>query len=289
MCVCVFVVMSPPVTGLKPQQSGCRARTQPLNKQRVAAASRPLSTRKRVVQVVAKAQQSEGNIRKTVNKLASAGLAALVASAPISSAAIASEFDVLEAPVPETSYYVDDGGILSKSGKKSIAGKLRELESQTGYHLNIVTMRKLQFTPDPFEFSDKVLENWYPTVEQGDKKGVLLLVSSTREAAISGGPSFLKAVGNDVLDSIISETVPILGKEEKFNEATLTSIKRISAAIKGEADPGAPKQVKVSNDRTYKTKKETDSRRGNYGIIVGALLVIAFVVPMVQYFAITKE
>ena len=103
MCVCVFVVMSPPVTGLKPQQSGCRARTQPLNKQRVAAASRPLSTRKRVVQVVAKAQPSEGNIRKTVNKIASAGLAALVASAPISSAAIASEFDVLEAPVPETS------------------------------------------------------------------------------------------------------------------------------------------------------------------------------------------
>jgi len=283
--------MSATVASLKPQQSGCSQRTRSqasFNRQRGAAASR-----KRFVHAVqAKAQAEDhgtNNIRKTVNKIASASLAALIASAPISSAAIASEFDVLEAPVPETSYYVDDGGVLSKSGKKSIAQKLNSLESETGYHLNVVTMRKLQFTPDPFEFSDKVLENWYPTVEQGDKKGVLLIVSSTREAAISGGPSFLKAVGNDVLDSIISDTIPILGKEEKFNEATLTSIKRISAALNNEADPGAPKVAKVNNDRTYKTKKETDSKRGNYGIIVGALLVIAFVVPMVQYFAITKE
>ena len=37
------------------------------------------------------------------NKIAAAGLAAMVASSPISGAAIASEFDVLEAPVPETS------------------------------------------------------------------------------------------------------------------------------------------------------------------------------------------
>ena len=35
--------------------------------------------------------------------LAAAGLAAMVASSPINGAAMASEFDVLEAPVPETS------------------------------------------------------------------------------------------------------------------------------------------------------------------------------------------
>merc|ERR1712087_592050 len=185
--------------------------------------------------------------------LAAAGLAAMVASSPINGAAMASEFDVLEAPVPETSYVVDDGGILSKSGKGTLVGKLRDLEKKTGYHLNIVTMRKLQFTPDPFEFADKALENWYPTLEQGNKKGVLLIVSSSREGAISGGPEFLKAVGNDVLDSIISETIPVLTQEEKFNEATLTCIKRISAVLQGEADPGAPKVTKVNTDRTYKT------------------------------------
>ena len=184
---------------------------------------------------------------------------------------------------------MDDGGILNKTSKKTIRQKLADLEAKTGYHLNIVTMRKLQFTPDPFEFSDKMLENWYPTLEQGNNKGVLLIVSSGREGAISGGPSFLKAVGNDVLDSIISETIPVLTQEEKFNEATLTCIKRISAVLEGEADPGAPKVTKVNTDRTYKTKAETDQKRGNYGVVVGALLVIAFVVPMLQFFAATRE
>ena len=56
-----------------------------------------------------------------------------------------------------------------------VKGKLIELKKTTGYHLNVVTMRKLQFTPDPFEFSDKVLENWYPTLEQGNNNEAPLM------------------------------------------------------------------------------------------------------------------
>ena len=253
------------------------------------------------------------------NKIAAAGLAAMIASSPLSGAAIASEFDVLEAPAPETSkksfptespslviffpyvlllfsklskntckylrpnqiqiqiqkcfyfclyffllllfffffffsfflfflfigYVIDDGGILSKSGKRSIAQRCADLEKKTGYHLNVVTMRKLQFTPDPFEFSDKVLETWYPTIEQGDRKGVLVVVSTGKEGSISGGPSFINNVGNDILDSVISETIPVLTTEEKYNEATLKSVQRIASGLEGKADPGAPKVRKV--------------------------------------------
>ncbi len=54
--------------------------------------------------LVVSAKAAEGKHGAPIaSKIASAGLAALVASAPISGAAIASEFDVLEAPVPETS------------------------------------------------------------------------------------------------------------------------------------------------------------------------------------------
>ncbi len=37
-----------------------------------------------------------------------------------------------------------------------------------------------------------MLENWYPTREEGDKKGVLLVVSSGKEGAVTGGPSFMQ-------------------------------------------------------------------------------------------------
>ena len=57
-----------------------------------------------------------------------------------------------------------------------------------------MTLKKLQVSPDAFSFSDKVLENWYPTAEIGDKKGVFLLVGGSKEGALSGGPAFMKTL-----------------------------------------------------------------------------------------------
>ena len=208
-------------TPMRGSLSGVRARVNPQRRAQVQA---------RATKPGGQNQDQGGN--PLCAKLTSAGLAALVATSPVCGAAIASEFDVLEAPVPSASYIVDDGGILSKAGRGAIKGKLQELEKTTGYHLDVVTMRKLQFTPDPFEFSDKVLENWYPTLEQGNNKGVLLIISSTKEGGISGGPKFLDAVGNDVLDGIISETIPNLAAEEKFNEVRNSNHVQCSARKK---------------------------------------------------------
>ena len=52
--------------------------------------------------------------------------------------------------------------------------------------------------------------------------------------------------------------------------------------------PNGPKAPRGRNtDRTYKTKSET--KRGNYGAILIALLTIATVVPMVQYWSYVRE
>ena len=37
----------------------------------------------------------------------------------------------------------------------------------------------------------QVLENWYPTPEEGDKRGVVLVVTAGKEGAITGGKSFM--------------------------------------------------------------------------------------------------
>merc|ERR1711924_187654 len=80
------------------------------------------------------------------------------------------------APRPQDGlqYVLDDGKALSKSSFKALSKALTQLESDTGYHLNVVTLRKLLSDPDAFTYADKVLESWYPTREEGDKKGVLL-------------------------------------------------------------------------------------------------------------------
>jgi uncharacterized membrane protein YgcG len=150
--------------------------------------------------------------------------------------------------------------------------------------VNVVTVRKLVFEQDPFAFGDKVLETWYPTLEEGDKKGNLLLVKNTKEGAIVGGPAFLKGVGNDILDSILSKNIPINLEEEKYGEALTSSVDRIVAALEGKADPGPPSKFEKNKAATYKSKAETDEKRDIFSNVVIGLLVISFVVPMVQYF-----
>ena len=65
---------------------------------------------------------------------------------------------------------------------------------------------------DVFELADKILESWYPTLEVGDKRGVVLLVTSQKEGAVAGGPTFLNAVGDDLLEAVVSENLP--GEDE---------------------------------------------------------------------------
>ena len=40
----------------------------------------------------------------------------------------------------------------------------------------------------------------------------------------------------------------------------------------------------VGGGSNFKTKQETEDKKGVYSAVVGGLLVISFVVPMVQYF-----
>ena len=66
------------------------------------------------------------------------------------------------------------------------------LQIDTGYRLEVVTLRKLEFENDAFAFGDKLIEKWYPTVEQGNDKGLLLIVTTAKDGALTGGPNFTK-------------------------------------------------------------------------------------------------
>lgn len=69
-------------------------------------------------------------------------------------------------------------------------------------------MRWLQSKADAFEYADQVLERWYPSIEEGNNKGIVVLVTSQKEGAITGGPAFVEAVGEKVLDATVSENLP---------------------------------------------------------------------------------
>jgi uncharacterized membrane protein YgcG len=149
--------------------------------------------------------------------------------------------------------------------------------------MNVITVRKLVFETDPFVFGDKVLEKWYPTVEEGNTKGNLVLVKSTKDGSVVGGPKFLKAVGDDLIDSVLTSNYGVNLEQEKYNEALVSSVQRLASVLEGKPDPGAPAKYEGAKGSNFKTREETKEKRDVFANVVIGLLVISFVVPMLQY------
>jgi uncharacterized membrane protein YgcG len=201
----------------------------------------------------------------------------------------ANEFNVLNDGPPSKAYVVDDASVLNRVTKSDLKRLLTDLEERKGYHINVITLRKLTSKADSFEFADAVLEKWYPTIEEGNNKGIVLLVTTQKEGAVTGGPAFTKAAGDKILEAVVSENLPVLATDEKYNEAIYSSMKRIVAAIDGLEDPGGPQFQENKRESNFKTKQQTEEKRGQFTTVVGGLLVIAFVVPMAQYYAYVSK
>jgi len=104
-----------------------------------------------------------------------------------------------------------------------------------------------------------------------------------------GGKSFIEVIGDDLVDSIVGENIPIFTEKEMFNEAAISSVNRVIANLTGKNDPGAPLRATNERKRTYKTKEETDRVKPVTGAIVVTLLLIAFVVPMLQFYGYVSK
>lgn len=66
------------------------------------------------------------------------------------------------------------------------------VQTNTGYRVEVATVRKLEFEADAFAFGEKVLNKWYPDKSEGEKKGLLLVVTTGKEGAVVGGDAFQK-------------------------------------------------------------------------------------------------
>ncbi|BFI43203.1 hypothetical protein MPTK2_8g16080 [Marchantia polymorpha subsp. ruderalis] len=240
------------------------------------------------------ARASAGPAREAVklaaSSLAAFGLSALLQFAPLGApSALANESTVLNFGPPKDGYVVDDAAVLNRVTKAELKAVLKELEDTDGFHIDMITLRKLTSKADAFEFADAVLEKWYPTIEEGNKKGIVLLVTTQKEGAVTGGPAFVKAVGDQVLEAVTTENLPVLAVDEKYNESFSSTAKRLIAAIRGLPDIPGPKFEESKRESNFKTKEETAEKRGQFSAVVGGLLVIAFVVPMAQYYAYVSK
>ena len=96
-------------------------------------------------------------------------------------------------------------------------------------------------------------------------------------------------MGDDLIDSVVGENLPILTGEEKYNESVASSVARVDAVLRGAADPGPPVRADFERKRTYRTKAETEAKKPVTASVVATLLFISVVVPMLQYYGYTNK
>lgn len=87
-----------------------------------------------------------------------------------------------------------------------------------------------------------------------------------------------------MIDSLVGGNIAVFTGEEKYNEAAISTINRVTNVLEGKADPGGPVREETQRKRTFKTKEETAKTKTVTGTVVATLLIIAFIVPMLQYY-----
>ena len=88
--------------------------------------------------------------------LSALALSALLNLGPGVAISDASEFNVLSDGPPTENYVVDDANVLNRVTRSDLKRLLRDLEERKGYHINVITLRKLTSKADSFEFADTV-------------------------------------------------------------------------------------------------------------------------------------
>ncbi|GAB5358541.1 hypothetical protein AAMO2058_000467000 [Amorphochlora amoebiformis] len=139
---------------------------------------------------------------------------------------MAGEFDVLDAAKPTNGYILDDSPVLQKGSEKKMNEELTLMEINNGYKLNIVTVRKLEDSPDADTLASKMLDKWGGSNK--DRSGVLVLVGKNNEVGLVGGEKFMNALGEDKAASVTQETISYFSSEGKPNFGVTEGVKRIT-------------------------------------------------------------
>ncbi len=83
-------------------------------------------------------------------------------------------------------------------------------------------------------------------------------MQQTRDLAYIQGCSLscpTQAVGDQLIDSIVGDNIPIFAEQERYNETVSSSVARVNAALEGRAVPGVhDKGVVLPSDACFQRK-----------------------------------
>lgn len=220
-------------------------------------------------------------LRRLANVVSALGLVVLVAC-PLTAQAISPADLGVNRPDERV---LDDADVFSRASRSELNARLQDLASER-VEARVVTLRRLDYGLNLDGFGEELLEQWSST---GSEPLLLLLIETQNKRASIAADALLQSQLPDTLLTSTARTtmtVP-LREGDRYRQATIDGINRLSTVLGGGEDPGPPAEiVRTTLPTNIPTQEETESSNATTWIIV--LLVLGTVIPMATWWVFSR-
>ncbi|OSX75566.1 hypothetical protein BU14_0231s0018 [Porphyra umbilicalis] len=196
--------------------------------------------------------------------------------------------DVARAEFPDTpppTIFFDEANIVPAASETQIVKSLNKLAESSGLTVRFVMVRSVPYDTLPQEYADQLFQDW----GLGDKDVLFVGGSKVARGGLALGADAKKLVTPEQVESIGADTFSYKAIEAQYSLAASDVINRLIPVLNGREDPGPPVIIREDVSPTFKSKKDTNEERSKYSTVVIVLLVVACLVPMLQYYWYVKD
>ncbi len=192
---------------------------------------------------------------------------------------------------PPASHVLDTADLLSRAGSNEIEKLLDDLEEKH-VEAHLVTVNRLDYGLSLEDLGRQVLQRWTEARASGgattEPQLLLLIDGASRSAAVVASPTLERQLPAELLRSTARTTMAIpLREGERYRQATVDGLQRLTTVLAGAEDPGEPELVEreavVTN---IPSKEETASSNAFTWVVV--LLVVGTLVPMLTWWVFSR-
>ena len=221
------------------------------------------------------------SLRRLANVVAAIGLFVVLAC-PLAVQAI-SPVD-LGASRPDERV-LDDAEVFSRASRSELNARLQDLAADR-VDARVVTLRRLDYGLNLDSFGEELLAQW--SSEGSEPLLLLLIETQNKRASIAADPTLQSQLPETLLTSTARTTMSVpLREGDRYRQATLDGINRLSTVLGGGEDPGPPAEIVLTTLPTnIPTQEETESSNATTWIIV--LLVLGTIIPMATWWVFSR-
>lgn len=188
-------------------------------------------------------------------------------------------------------HVLDGAHVLSRASSQEIERVLESLSDER-VDAKVITIAKLDYGLSLEQLGEDLLNRWAsPAADQGGDgvpRLLLLIDAQTRATAVVASKGLEGRLPGDLLASTAETTMAIpLRSADRYRQATLDALTRLSTVLQGGEDPGEPAVEEAPTvARNIPSKEETESSHAFTWVVV--LLVIGTVVPMATWWVFSR-